>query len=72
MVPCRLWPQGVPIGKHTSILLDLKNRALVYDFMDIDLDESPIIPYSLRRRYIYDTPSGHISITGKLGSVSLS
>ncbi|XP_069981512.1 CD109 antigen [Penaeus vannamei] len=57
-------PEGVPIGKHTSILLDLKNRALVYDFMDIDLDESPIIPYSLRRRYIYDTPSGHISITG--------
>lgn len=56
--------EGVIIGKHTSILLDLKNRALVYDFMDIDLDESPIIPYSLKRRYIYDTPTGHISITG--------
>lgn len=37
--------------------------------MDIDLDESPIIPYSLRRRYIYDTPSGHISITGKLAQL---
>ncbi|XP_068231654.1 CD109 antigen-like [Palaemon carinicauda] len=57
-------PEGVIIGKHTSILLDLKNRAVVYDFLDIQLDESPLIPYSLRRRYIYDTPSGHISITG--------
>ncbi|KAG7158739.1 C-type lectin-like 8, partial [Homarus americanus] len=57
-------PEGVTIGKHTSILLDLKNRALVYDFLDIELDESPIIPYSLKRRYIYDTPTGHISITG--------
>ncbi|XP_069194402.1 CD109 antigen isoform X2 [Procambarus clarkii] len=56
--------EGVTIGKHTSILLDLKNRALVYDFLDIELDESPIIPYSLKRRYIYDTPSGHISVTG--------
>ncbi|KAK8743670.1 hypothetical protein OTU49_001200, partial [Cherax quadricarinatus] len=56
--------EGVTIGKHTSILLDLKNRALVYDFLDIELDESPIIPYSLKRRYIYDTPIGHISVTG--------
>ncbi|XP_050702984.1 LOW QUALITY PROTEIN: CD109 antigen-like [Eriocheir sinensis] len=56
--------EGVSIGKHTSILLDLKNRALVYEFMDIQLDEVPEIPYSLDRRYIYDTPAGHISITG--------
>ncbi|KAK8743475.1 hypothetical protein OTU49_001098 [Cherax quadricarinatus] len=56
--------EGVKIVKHTSILLDLKNRALVYDFLDILLDESPIIPYSLKRRYIYETPTGHISVTG--------
>ncbi|XP_045132663.1 CD109 antigen-like [Portunus trituberculatus] len=56
--------EGVSIGKHTSILLDLKNRALVYEFLDIQLDEVPEIPYSLDRRYIYDTPAGHISITG--------
>lgn len=53
------------IGKHTSILLDLKSRALVYEFLDVPLDESPIIPYSLKRRYIYSTPTGHISVTGK-------
>ncbi|XP_076035144.1 CD109 antigen-like [Oratosquilla oratoria] len=57
-------PEGVQIGKHTSILLDLKNRAIVYEFLDIHLDESPLIPYSLERRYIYDTPGGHISVTG--------
>lgn len=56
--------EGVSIGKHTSILLDLKNRALVYEFLDIQLDEVPDIPYSLDRRYIYSTPAGHISITG--------
>ncbi|KAF2360648.1 Alpha-macroglobulin receptor-binding [Trinorchestia longiramus] len=56
--------EGATIGKHTSRLLDLKNRGLVYDFLDISLDESPLIPYSLKRRYIYSTPSGHISITG--------
>ncbi|XP_047740620.1 CD109 antigen [Hyalella azteca] len=55
---------GVTIQQHTSRLLDLKNRGLVYEFLDVDLDESPIIPYSLERRYIYDTPAGHISITG--------
>nr|XP_045602144.1 CD109 antigen-like [Procambarus clarkii] len=56
--------EGATIGKHTSILLDLKSRAVVYDFFNIGLDESPIIPYSLKRRYIFDTPSGHISVTG--------
>ncbi|CAL4077776.1 unnamed protein product, partial [Meganyctiphanes norvegica] len=56
--------EGVSIGKHTSILLDLKNRGLTYDFLDIHLDESPIIPLSERRRFIFETTSGHISVTG--------
>ncbi|KAL7648240.1 UNVERIFIED_CONTAM: hypothetical protein RMT77_000143 [Armadillidium vulgare] len=58
--------EGAGIGLHTSIILDLKDRALVYEFLDIPLDESPIIPYSLQRRYVFGTPSGSVSICGDI------
>ncbi|KAK7017962.1 hypothetical protein SK128_001868 [Halocaridina rubra] len=57
-------PEGVPVRKHTSLLLDLENRALVYEFLDVPIDESPIIPFSILRRYIYGSPSASISISG--------
>ncbi|KAB7495813.1 Antigen, partial [Armadillidium nasatum] len=39
-------------------------RALAYEFFDLHLDESPIIPYSLKRRYVFGTAEGHVSVTG--------
>nr|XP_045598849.1 CD109 antigen-like [Procambarus clarkii] len=57
-------PEGVPVKKHTSLLLDLRNRALVYEFLDVPIDESPIIPLSLQRRYLYGSPAARITVAG--------
>ena len=35
-------PEGALVRKHTSVLLDLKNRALFYEFLNIPVDQSPV------------------------------
>ncbi|XP_071531816.1 CD109 antigen-like [Panulirus ornatus] len=57
-------PEGVPVRKHTSLVLDLKNRALVYEFLDIPVDESPIIPFSIYRQFLYGSRAARISVAG--------
>ena len=42
-------PEGSLVHKHTSVLLDLKNRAHVLQFMKIPVDEKEIIPYEIFR-----------------------
>lgn len=43
-------PEGSIVHRHTSVLLDLKSRANVLRFMNIIVDETPIIPYEVYRR----------------------
>lgn len=57
-------PEGVPVRKHTSLVLDLRNRALVYEFLDVPVDESPIIPFSILRRFVYGSPAARVSVAG--------
>jgi hypothetical protein len=57
--------EGAMINKHTATYLDLKNRALVLHYLDIYVEESPIIPYQSARRYVYGSTSGYITVTGK-------
>lgn len=57
-------PEGATIDRHTSILLDLKNRALVYEYMDIIVEESYVIPLQIRRRFVAGSPRGHVSLCG--------
>ena len=52
------------MDRHTSIMLDLKNRAIVYEYMDIILDESYVIPLSILRRFVAGSPRGHVSLCG--------
>lgn len=52
------------INKHTAVFLDLKSRALVMSYMDIVVEESPIIPYSINRRYVYGSTSATVDIFG--------
>ncbi|XP_076046263.1 CD109 antigen-like [Oratosquilla oratoria] len=59
-------PEGATIDRHTAILLDLKNRAIVYEHMDIVVEESNIIPKILWRRYVSDSPRGHITLSGDI------
>jgi CD109 antigen len=58
-------PEGATINRHTSLLLDLKNRANLLRFLDIDVEESPIIPYSKFRRYVYGSPRASVTLCGK-------
>jgi CD109 antigen len=42
-----IMPEGSLVHRHTSLLLDLKNRANVIRFMNVIVDETPIIPYEV-------------------------
>ena len=42
-------PEGSLVHKHTSVLLDLKNRGHVLQFMKIPVDEKETIPYEIFR-----------------------
>lgn len=57
-------PEGSTVHRHTSVLLDLKNRANVLQFMNIIVDETPIIPYEVYRRYVAGSPNAHITVSG--------
>ncbi|RXG55463.1 Complement C3 [Armadillidium vulgare] len=57
-------PEGAPVMKHTSVLLDLKSRAVFYEFLNIPIDESPIIKNSLLRRFVAGSPQASLSISG--------
>ena len=57
-------PEGSVVHKHTSVMLDLKNRANVLQFMNIIVDETPIIPYEIYRRFVAGSPNAHVTICG--------
>ena len=57
-------PEGSVVHKHTSVLLDLKNRANVLQFMNVIVDEDPIIPYEIYRRFVAGSPNAHVTICG--------
>lgn len=46
------------------MLLDLQNRATILRFLDIYPEESPIIPYEYKRKYVYGSLAGHVVVTG--------
>lgn len=57
-------PEGALVQRHTSALLDLKNRANVFQFMNVIVDETPIIPYEVFRRYVAGSPRGYVMLSG--------
>jgi len=57
-------PEGSIVHRHTSVMLDLKSRAFELEYMNIIVDETPLIPYEIFRRYIYGSPYGRVSICG--------
>ena len=46
------------------MMLDLKNRAHLLRFLDIPVEESPIIPYSKLRRYMFGSPRASVTLCG--------
>ncbi|XP_031826835.1 macroglobulin complement-related [Nomia melanderi] len=55
---------GVPQYRHQSILLDLSNRAYVFQYMHVNITETPIIPYDENRYYVFGSNKAIISVVG--------
>lgn len=55
---------GVPQYRHESILLDLSNRAYVFQYMHVNVTETPIIPYDENRYYVFGSNKATISLVG--------
>ena len=52
------------VHRHTSVLLDLKSRAYELEFMNVIVDEDPIIPYEVFRRFVFGSPSAKVTVSG--------
>ena len=63
-VTIKILPEGSIVHRHTSALIDLKSRAKVLKFMNIIVDETPIIPYEVYRRYIFGSAYAHVTLCG--------
>lgn len=46
------------------MLLDLSNRAYAFQYMHVNITETPIIPYEYDRYYVYGSNKARISIIG--------
>ncbi|CAH0713091.1 unnamed protein product, partial [Brenthis ino] len=55
---------GIPQYRHQSVLLDLSNRAYVFQYMHVNVTETPIIPYEVDRYYVFGSNKARISIVG--------
>ncbi|GLH02408.1 CD109 antigen [Gryllus bimaculatus] len=55
---------GLPQHRHQSILLDLSNRAYVFQYLHVNVTETPIIPYYQDRYYVYGSNKAFVSIVG--------
>lgn len=55
---------GLPQYRHQSILLDLSNRAYVFQYMHVNVTDTPIIPYDEARYYVFGSNKAYVSIVG--------
>ncbi|XP_055639451.1 CD109 antigen isoform X2 [Toxorhynchites rutilus septentrionalis] len=60
----RVEPDGLPQHRHQSILLDLSNRAYFFQYMHVNVTETPIIPYEIERYYVFGSNKAKISVVG--------
>ena len=56
--------EGSVVHRHTSVMLDLKTRAVELEFLNIIVDESPVIPYEIYRRYVAGSPRAEVTVSG--------
>uniref|UniRef100_W4VRF5 Putative alpha-macroglobulin n=1 Tax=Corethrella appendiculata TaxID=1370023 RepID=W4VRF5_9DIPT len=59
-------PDGLRQLRHQAILLDLSNRAYVFQYMHVNVTETPIIPYEADRYYVYGSNKATISVVGDI------
>lgn len=59
-----VFADGLPQYRHQSILLDLSNRAYIFQYMHVNVTETPIIPYEADRYYVFGSNKAQLSIVG--------
>lgn len=59
-----VFADGLPQYRHQSILLDLSNRAYIFQYMHVNVTETPIIPYEADRYYVFGSNMAQLSIVG--------
>lgn len=55
---------GLPQYRHQSVLLDLSNRAYAFQYMHVNVTETPILPYEYDRYYVFGSNKAHVSVFG--------
>ncbi|XP_058120084.1 CD109 antigen [Anopheles ziemanni] len=55
---------GLVQHRHHSILLDLRTRPLLVQYMHVNVTETPIIPYEIDRYYVFGSNRARISVVG--------
>ncbi|XP_049876767.1 CD109 antigen [Pectinophora gossypiella] len=55
---------GLPQYRHQSVLLDLSTRAYVFQYMHVNITETPIISYEVDRYYVYGSNKARVSVVG--------
>lgn len=59
-----LQADGLPQYRHQSILLDLSTRSYVFQYMHVNITETPLIPYEEDRYYIFGSNKATVSVVG--------
>ncbi|KAF5272540.1 hypothetical protein FQA39_LY07864 [Lamprigera yunnana] len=59
---------GLPQYRHQSVLLDLSNRAYAFQYMHVNVTETPILPYEYDRYYVFGSNKAQISVFGDVVS----
>ena len=60
----RVEADGVPQYRHTSVMLDLSNRAWFLQYVYVNVTETPIIPYDQDRYYVFGSNRARVSVVG--------
>jgi len=60
----RVEADGIPQYRHTSVMLDLSNRAWFLQYAYVNVTETPIIPYGQDRYYVFGSNRARVSVVG--------
>jgi len=60
----RVESDGVPQYRHTSVMLDLSNRAWFLQNVYVNVTETPIIPYEKDLYYVFGSNRARVSFVG--------
>lgn len=54
----------MPQYRHQSILLDLSNKAYAFQYLHVNVTETPLISYDEDRYYVYGSNRAFVSVVG--------